>query len=68
MLVVLLGWTLTYWSRALAVYAIVMFVAFHIRTILGEEPRLAREFGDEWQRYVKRAPRWIGLPRPGGES
>jgi len=68
MLVVLIGWTLTYWSRALAVYTIVMFVAFHIRTILGEEPRLAREFGEEWQRYVRRAPRWIGLPRPGGKS
>jgi protein-S-isoprenylcysteine O-methyltransferase Ste14 len=68
MLVVLIGWAVTYWSRALAVYTVVMFVAFHIRTILGEEPRLAREFGEEWRRYVKRVPRWIGLVAPGGES
>jgi len=68
MLVVLIGWTVTYWSRPLAVYTVVMFVAFHIRTILGEEPRLAREFGDEWRRYVRRVPRWIGVVAPGGES
>jgi len=68
MLVVLIGWTVTYWSRALAVYTVVMFVAFHIRTILGEEPRLAREFGDEWRRYARRVPRWIGVVAPGGES
>jgi protein-S-isoprenylcysteine O-methyltransferase Ste14 len=42
-----------------------MFAAFHIRTILGEEPRLARDFGDEWQRYVQRVPRWIGWVAPG---
>lgn len=65
MLAVLIGWTVTYWSRALAIYTVVMFAAFHIRTILGEEPRLAREFGDEWQRYVRRVPRWIGLVAPG---
>ena len=68
MLVVLIGWAVTYWSRALAVYTVVMFVAFHIRTILGEEPRLAREFGDEWRRYARRVPRWIGVVAPGGES
>ena len=65
MLVVLIGWTVTYWSRALAIYTVAMFVAFHIRTILGEEPRLASVFGDEWQRYVRRVPRWIGFVAPG---
>jgi len=65
MLVITIGWTITYWSRALAVYTLVLFVAFHIRTIFGEEPRLAREFGDEWQRYVIRVPRWIGLVSEG---
>lgn len=68
MLVILIGWTVTYWSRALGIYTIVMFVLFHIRTILGEEPRLAREFGDEWQRYVRRVPRWVGFVTSGGES
>jgi protein-S-isoprenylcysteine O-methyltransferase Ste14 len=65
MLVITIGWTITYWSGALAVYTLVQFVAFHIRTIAGEEPRLAREFGDEWQRYVSRVPRWIGLVSEG---
>jgi protein-S-isoprenylcysteine O-methyltransferase Ste14 len=66
MLVVLIGWAVTYWSRALAVYTVVMCVVFHIRTILGEEPRLAREFGDQWRRYVRRVPRWIGFVAPKG--
>ena len=68
MLIVILGWTVTYWSRALAIYTVVMFVLFHIRTILGEEPRLAREFGDEWTRYARRVPRWIGVAPSGGDS
>jgi protein-S-isoprenylcysteine O-methyltransferase Ste14 len=68
MLIVLIGWTVTYWSRALAIYTLVMFLLFHIRTLLGEEPRLAREFGEEWRRYVKRVPRWIGFVPPGGDS
>lgn len=68
MLVVLIGWTVTYWSGDLALYTVLMFVLFHIRTIVGEEPRLAREFGGEWQRYVKRAPRWIRFAPPGGDS
>lgn len=68
MVVVLIGWTVTYWSGALAVYTVAMFAAFHIRTILGEEPRLAREFGDEWRRYVTRVPRWIGFGTHGGDS
>ena len=68
MLVVIVGWAVTYWSRAIGVYAAVMFVLFHIRTILGEEPRLAREFGDEWTRYTRRVPRWIGVVPSGGNS
>ena len=68
MLIVLIGWTVFFWSRALAIYTVFMFVAFHVRTLLGEEPRLAREFGDEWRRYVTRVPRWIAFRSPKGES
>ena len=60
MLVVLVGWTLTFWSRDLLIYTIIMFVLFHLRTLYGEEPRLAREFGREWTLYTERVARWLG--------
>lgn len=61
-LLVLLGWGLTFRSRPLAVYAVVVMVAFHLRVVLGEEPWLARTHGEAWVRYRARVPRWLGLP------
>jgi len=46
-----------------AVYGIVVAVAFHLRVLFYEEPRLRREFGAEFEAYRARVPRW--LPRPG---
>jgi protein-S-isoprenylcysteine O-methyltransferase Ste14 len=43
----------------LTVYAAAVVLAFHIRTILGEEPWLARTFGADWETYRARVPRWL---------
>jgi protein-S-isoprenylcysteine O-methyltransferase Ste14 len=32
---------------------------FHLRVVLGEEPWLARRYGDEWERYRAGVPRWL---------
>jgi protein-S-isoprenylcysteine O-methyltransferase Ste14 len=56
---VLLGWALCFWSGPLSVYAGVVLLAFHLRVVLGEEPWLARRYGDEWERYRARVPRWL---------
>ena len=48
------------WQAAL--YGIVVAIAFHLRVLWYEEPRLTREFGDEFKAYRERVPRW--LPRP----
>jgi protein-S-isoprenylcysteine O-methyltransferase Ste14 len=61
MLLIIAGWAIVYASRALAIYWMVMLVLFHVRTILGEEPALARAFGPEWDVYRRRVPRWISL-------
>ncbi len=45
---ILLGWAIGFQSWPLALYAIVVLVAFHLRVVLHEEPRLARMFGDVW--------------------
>jgi len=60
-ILVLSGWALGFRARPLAVYAAVVAVAFHLRVVFGEEPWLARRYGDEWVRYKARVPRWLGI-------
>jgi protein-S-isoprenylcysteine O-methyltransferase Ste14 len=59
---VLSGWALAFRARPLVIYAAVVAVAFHLRVVCGEEPWLARQYGDEWIRYKARVPRWLGIP------
>ena len=34
-------------------------LTFHLRVVLGEESWLARTYGNEWQDYARRVPRWF---------
>jgi protein-S-isoprenylcysteine O-methyltransferase Ste14 len=54
------GWAVAYWSRPLALYAIVLLLMFQLRILLGEEPTMARHFGPQWEAYARRVPRWVG--------
>jgi protein-S-isoprenylcysteine O-methyltransferase Ste14 len=56
---ILLGWAALYWSRLLLIYAGCVVVAFHLRVVLAEEPWAARTFGDAWNAYRERTPRWL---------
>ena len=58
-LLVLLGWAVTFASGGLLGYALFIAVAFHLRVVLGEEPWLAATHGAEWQHYASRTPRWL---------
>ena len=60
---ILCGWALGFWSRPLAIYAIVVTTAFHLRVVFGEEPWLARTYGADWERYKGYVPRWLGVRR-----
>jgi protein-S-isoprenylcysteine O-methyltransferase Ste14 len=60
---ILWGWAAAFESRTLAVYALVVMAAFHLRVVFGEEPWLARTHGDTWARYRAEVPRWIGARR-----
>lgn len=42
-----------------AIYGLIVAIAFHLRVLWYEEPRLTREFGDEFDAYCARVPRWI---------
>jgi protein-S-isoprenylcysteine O-methyltransferase Ste14 len=41
-ILVLWGWALGYRSRSLAIYALAIMLAFHLRVVFGEEPWLAQ--------------------------
>jgi len=52
------GWAVLFWSWRLAAYAVLLALAFHLRVLLHEEPWLAAQFPDEWQRYRAQVRRW----------
>ena len=60
-LLVTAGWAIAFRSPPLGAYSLLLAPAFHLRVVLAEEPRLARAFGGEWERYRAQVPRW--LPR-----
>ena len=59
-LTIVFGWTLWFSSRALVLYTIGLGIAFHLRILFYEEPRLEALFDDEWLGYRRRVPRWLG--------
>ncbi|HMJ66761.1 MAG TPA: isoprenylcysteine carboxylmethyltransferase family protein [Candidatus Binatia bacterium] len=60
-LLLLAGWSFLSGSALLAAYAGLVGVAFHLRVVLYEEPRLKRQFGEQWTAYAASVRRW--LPR-----
>ena len=60
-LVMTAGWSLLAGSTSLAGYIVILGIAFHLRVVLYEEPRLRKQFGEEWLRYSAEVLRW--LPR-----
>ncbi len=63
LLVILLGETILFLQPWLLAWAAVVFLAFHLRVLIYEEPTLARTFGDDWRAYRARTPRWLPTPR-----
>lgn len=55
----LVGWSLSFMSVQLAIYAGIVIAAFHFRVVFGEEPWLARTHGESWEEYRARVPRWL---------
>ena len=58
-LTVVVGWATLFGAVILAGYAILLFVLFSLFIRLYEEPRLAREFGEEYATYVSQVGRWL---------
>lgn len=49
-------------SVAVCVYGVFLFLLFNAVIIFLEEPHLKKKFGKEYEEYLKRVPRWIGIP------
>ncbi|CCE23354.1 methyltransferase family protein [Methylotuvimicrobium alcaliphilum] len=58
-LLILLGWVLCFGAPGQLIYTVILAVGFHLRVILGEEPLLARKYGEEWGHYSSCVPRWF---------
>lgn len=59
MILLLTGETLIFQSFVLAGYTILVFIAFNLFIMLHEEPRLRRDFGNEYGEYCQKVRRWL---------
>ena len=58
-LLIVLGWAVSFDVRGLYWYGLFMAIAVHLRVVLGEEPWLASTHGASWDDYAKRVRRWL---------
>jgi protein-S-isoprenylcysteine O-methyltransferase Ste14 len=58
-LLLLGGEALLFRSRALLAYAGLVFLFFFLFVVAYEEPALRRKFGQDYERYCDKVPRWI---------
>jgi protein-S-isoprenylcysteine O-methyltransferase Ste14 len=57
-----LGLAAVHASRAAALYACSLFLAFHFVVVFIEEPHLKARDPKAFAEYSERVPRWLGLP------
>lgn len=58
---IIVGQALLFASRSLLIYAAVVWLCFHLFVLIYEEPTLRRRYGEAYEAYRARVPRW--LPR-----
>jgi protein-S-isoprenylcysteine O-methyltransferase Ste14 len=63
-LTLLTGWAIAAGSPSLAIYTVILAIAFHLRVLLFEEPRLAKLFGPDWTAYKTSVSRWLPRATP----
>lgn len=62
---VITGTAVLFGSWHLVIWAAFVFLAFHTFVVLYEEPTLQRTFGDDYEAYRRRVPRWLPRGRGG---
>ena len=61
-LMIVIGESLIFHSGVLLVYAVLLWLAFHLMVLLYEEPHLKKTFGSSYEEYCKQVPRWFRFP------
>jgi protein-S-isoprenylcysteine O-methyltransferase Ste14 len=61
----IVGESVVFRSFPLVGYAAAMLLVVHIFVLFYEEPTLHRQFGESYDEYRRRVPRWIPRPFPG---
>ena len=56
---VLFGEAVLFQSGMLFVYAALVLLGFHLFVVCYEEPTLRRKFGESYEQYCRRVPRWV---------
>jgi protein-S-isoprenylcysteine O-methyltransferase Ste14 len=62
-LLVIVGWTVFFWSSAILIYGLGVGMLVHVFVVLVEEPMLEQQFGQAYMSYREAVGRW--LPRMG---
>lgn len=58
-MMILIGECIFFQSISLSVYSAIIFIAFNLFVILREEPRLRKDFGNEYIQYSRQVRRWM---------
>jgi protein-S-isoprenylcysteine O-methyltransferase Ste14 len=58
-LLIVFGQAVLFWWPPLAGYGVAVWLAFYLFVLFYEEPALQKQFGDEYEAYRRRVPRWI---------
>ncbi len=62
---VIVGWSALFPSLSLALYALLVALAFHGFVVLYEEPTLRRKFGAGYRKYCEQVGRWLPARKQG---
>lgn len=65
-LLVLVGEAFLYETNSLFLYALGIWLVWHLLVVLYEEPRLEAAFGETYRRYKQVVPRWLPSRKPAG--
>ena len=58
-LLILTGETIFFYPNDLWTYSLFVFFLFHLFVLFVEEPRMRRDFGEEYDRYCQKVRRWF---------
>ena len=58
-MLILVGESAFFSSTILWIYSAILFIGFNVFIVIHEEPRLEKDFGTEYQQYLKSVRRWL---------